>query len=178
MKICVVSDSHDASPMLAAAVERARAAGAQAVLHCGDIIGPNTLRAAMRVGLPMHVVHGNNLGDVVALTRLAAESGGRLTYHGGDASLVLGERRVFMVHYPHLARGIAATGDYDVVFCGHSHAAAIELQANVLGAHTWLINPGTVAGIGAPATFVLGNLATLAFSIEPVDPSARRAECD
>jgi putative phosphoesterase len=178
MKICIVSDSHDASPMLAAAVERARAAGAQAVLHCGDIIGPNTLRAAMRSGLAMHVVHGNNLGDVVALTRLAAESGGRLTYHGGDASLVRGERRLFMVHYPHLARGMAATGDYDVVLCGHSHTAAIEQQANVRGGRTWLINPGTVAGIGAPATFVLGDLAALTFSIERVDPSTPRAASD
>jgi len=178
MKICIVSDSHDASPMLAAAVERARDAGAAAVLHCGDIIGPNTLRAAMRTGLPMHVVHGNNLGDSVALTRLAAESGGQLNYHGSDAALVLGGRRLFMIHYPHLARGMAATGDYDAVFCGHSHTAAIAQQPNVRGGRTWLINPGTVAGIGAPATYVLGDLAALTFSVECVDAPPVRAARD
>lgn len=176
MKLCIVSDSHDSSPMLAAAVERARGAGAEAVLHCGDLIGPNTLRAAMRVGLPIHVVHGNNLGDVVVLARLAAESAGRLTYHGGDAALELGGRRLFMIHYPHLARGMAATGDYDAVFCGHSHVAAIERQPNVRGGSTWLINPGTVAGIGAPATYAMGDLATLAFAIERVDAAASAAD--
>lgn len=166
MKICVVSDSHDDSRMLVQALERARAAGAQAALHCGDIIGPNTLRAALEVGVPLHVIHGNNLGDVPVLMRLAHESGGALTYYGADAAIELGGRCVFFVHYPHLARGMAATGDFDVVFCGHSHHAAIERQPNLRGAATWLINPGTVAGLGAPATFVLGDLATLTFSIE------------
>ncbi len=169
MRICVVSDSHDDSRMLAAAVQHGRSRGAEVVLHCGDIIGPNTLRAALRLGVPMHVVHGNNLGDVVVLARLAAESDGKLVYHGGDASLSLAGRRVFMVHYPHLARGIAATGDYDVVFCGHSHAASIAHQPNLAGGRTWLVNPGTVAGIGAPATFALGDLATMTFAIERLD---------
>lgn len=169
MRIGVVSDSHDDSRRLAAAVELARDWGAQAILHCGDIIGPNTLRAALRAGLPMHVVHGNNLGDVVVLARLAAESEGRLVYHGSDAAIALGARRLFIIHYPHLARGMAATGDYDAVFCGHSHVAAIERQPNVRGGHTWLINPGTVAGIGAPATYAIGDLATLAFAIERLD---------
>lgn len=169
MKICVVSDSHDNSRMLAAAVERARDWGAEAVLHCGDIIGPNTLRAALRLGLPMHVVHGNNLGDVVVLARLATESSGMLVYHGADASLALAGRRIFMVHYPHLARGIAATGDYDLVLCGHSHAASIVRQPNIAGGSTWLVNPGTVAGIGAPATFVLGDLGAFTFSVATLD---------
>ena len=43
MKICIVSDSHDHSDLLAAAVESAHAHGAQAVIHCGDIIGASTL---------------------------------------------------------------------------------------------------------------------------------------
>jgi predicted phosphodiesterase len=41
MKICIVSDSHDRAPMLAAAVAEAKAAGAEAVVHCGDVIGAN-----------------------------------------------------------------------------------------------------------------------------------------
>ena len=63
MKICIVSDSHDRAPMLAAAVASAKEAGAEAVIHCGDLIGAMTLRPLMQLGLPVHVVHGNNLGD-------------------------------------------------------------------------------------------------------------------
>ena len=166
MKIGVVSDSHDHGELLVSAVARAREWGARAILHCGDVIGPNTLRKALALGLPMHVVHGNNLGDSLGIMRLAAESNGALTYHGGDASFELGGRRLFMIHYPHLARGMAATGDYDAVFCGHSHRAAVEELDNVKGGRTPLVNPGTVAGLGAPATMVLGDLSTLSFTVQ------------
>ena len=168
MKIGVVSDSHDHGAPLAAAVARARDWGAQAILHCGDIIGPNSLRSAMAVGLPLHVVHGNNLGDMLSMQRMAQASNGALTYYGGDASIALGGRNLFMTHYPHLARGMACTGEFDAVFCGHSHVALIE---GIVGAHgsTPLVNPGTVAGIGAAATMVLGDLETLSFQIVSLD---------
>jgi uncharacterized protein len=165
MKIGIVSDSHDRAPMLAAAVAEAQRAGAEAIVHCGDVIGANTLRPLLDAGLPVHVIHGNNLGDPTALWQLCARSGGRLTYHGQDADLALGGRRVAATHYPHYGRGLACTGDYDVVCCGHSHEASVVQQANVRGGSTWLVNPGTVAGLGAPATWMLADLAALAFEI-------------
>ena len=97
MKICIVSDSHDRGPMLAAAVEEARSLGAEAVLHCGDIIGPNTLKPLLKIGLPMHVIHGNNLGDFTAICQMAARSEGLLHYHGGDASIDYGKVYEIMV---------------------------------------------------------------------------------
>ena len=164
MKIGVVSDSHDHGTLLAAAIERARNWGAQAILHCGDIIGPNSLRPALALGLPLHVVHGNNLGDMLSLQRMAHESKGALVYYGGDASFSLGGRRLFMTHYPHLARGMACTGDFDAVFCGHSHVAQVESVVGARG-ETPLVNPGTVAGLGAEPTMVLGDLDAMSFEI-------------
>ena len=169
MKICIVSDSHDRGPMLAAAVAEAKSLGAEAVLHCGDVIGPNTLKPLLALGLPTHVIHGNNLGDFTAICQMAARSQGLLHYHGGDASIELGGRKIFLVHYPHYGRAMACTGDYDLVCCGHSHEPEVLQQANVRGGATWLVNPGTVAGLGAPAaTWILGDLAALTFVIRPV----------
>jgi putative phosphoesterase len=165
MKICIVSDSHDRAPMLAAAVTAAKAEGAEVVVHCGDVIGAMTLRPLLEVGLPMHIVHGNNLGDGVAMWKLCASSDNLLTYHGQDADLLLDGRRILATHYPHYARGLACTGDYDVVCCGHSHEASVVRQRNVKGTSTWLVNPGTVAGLGAPATWMLGDLIQLKFDI-------------
>jgi putative phosphoesterase len=170
MKICIVSDSHDRAEPLAAAVSKAQAAGAQAVIHCGDLIGANTLRASIKLGVQLHVVHGNNLGDQVAMQRLMAQSGGSLIYHGQDAELQLGGRRIFATHFPHYGRGMACTGDYDLVCCGHSHVAEIVLQSNIKGSQTWLVNPGSVSGIGAPNvdeafTWILGDLAEMTFEI-------------
>lgn len=168
MKICIVSDSHDRGPLLAKAIEAARADGAEAVLHCGDIIGGNTLKASLKLGLPIHAVHGNNLGDPVSIARMACHSDGLLNYHGHDAMITLGGRRIFVTHYPHYGHAMACTGDYDLVCCGHSHEPEIRQQDNVKGGKTWLVNPGTVAGLGAPqATWIIGDLATLTFELRP-----------
>lgn len=168
MKLCIVSDSHDRAPMLAAAVAEGVRAGAHAVLHCGDLIGAMTLRPLLAFGLPVHLVHGNNLGDMRALWNLCRESAGQIEYHGADATLLLAGRRLFATHYPHYARGMACTGDYDIVCCGHDHTASIEQQVTVKGGATWVLNPGTVAGLGAPATWMLADLEQLQFEVFPV----------
>jgi putative phosphoesterase len=171
MKICIVSDSHDRGPMMAKAIEVAKAEGAEAVIHCGDIIGGNTLKASIKLGLPIHAVHGNNLGDPVAISRLSWQSNGLLHYYGHDATINLGSKRIFITHYPHYAHAMACTGDYDLVCCGHSHEPEVRQQPNVAGGETWVVNPGTVAGLGAPAaTWILGDLSSLTFEIRPTPP--------
>lgn len=165
MKICIVSDSHDRADALAQAVREAKEQGAVEVIHCGDLIGAQTLRPAMSAGLPLHLIHGNNLGDSVALHNLSRVSGGLVQYHGVDARIELGGRRIFVVHYPEYGHAMACTGDWQLVCCGHSHLAGVERVANVKGGETWLVNPGTVAGLAAPATWMLGDLAAMRFEI-------------
>lgn len=172
MKVCIVSDSHDRRETFARVLCAAREAGAECVLHCGDIIAPSTLLAVRQAGLPLHVIHGNNSGDLGALARIA--QGGWLSYHGQDASLQLAGRRVFLVHYPHYARAMALTGDYDLVCFGHDHTPHLSQQANVRGGHTWLLNPGSAGGVDGPPRYILGDLESLSFSLHtlPVGPSA------
>lgn len=165
MKICIVSDSHDRAEPLARAVRAGAALGAEAVIHCGDVIGTQTLRAALEVGLPVHVIHGNNLGDAISLSRWARERPGKLFYHGADARLELGGRRVFVVHYPEYGYAMACTGDWDLVCCGHSHAVEVREVTSVKSTRTWLVNPGTVAGLSAPATWALADLAAMRFDV-------------
>jgi predicted phosphodiesterase len=149
-------------------VAEAKALGAEAVLHCGDLVAPSTLHAIVGLGLPIHLIHGNNTGDLYYLAKWAQEPGNRISYYGQDGSLTLAQRRVFLVHYPHYAKGIALTGDYDLVCNGHEHRAAVERIRNVKGGETLRIDPGTVAGVSAPATYVLGDLRSMEFTIRPV----------
>lgn len=165
MKIGIVSDSHDRADALAQAVRDAKAAGAEAVIHCGDLIGAQTLKPALALGLPMHLIHGNNVGDTQALHRQSCESGGLLQYHGADARLELAGRRVFVVHYDDYGYAMACTGEWDLVCCGHSHRAEVRKVASVKGTPTWLVNPGTVAGLAAPATWALGDLTAMRFEV-------------
>ena len=171
MKICIVSDSHDNRPLLEAAVREAKAAGAEAILHCGDVVAPSTLEVLKPFNLPAHVIHGNNTGDLYMMSLISAKLSNQTTYYGQDAGIKLGGRRIFMVHYPHYAEAMATTGDWDLVCCGHDHKAAIRAIRNMSGSTTLLVNPGTVGGIKAAATWVLGDLDTMTFEIHEVSAS-------
>ena len=169
MKVCILSDSHDHIPLLDAAVESAIEAGAEAILHCGDVVAPSTLHCLDKYGLPVHVIHGNNTGDLYTLGRLASREENHIHYHGMDAGLELAGRRIFLVHYPHYARALATTGDWDLVCCGHSHKVHIETVHNIQGGTTYLVNPGTVGGVGrAPATYVMADLDNMTFETREV----------
>lgn len=161
MKLCILSDSHDNAPLMLAAARDGRQRGAQAILHCGDVVAPSILRKLEAVELPVHVIHGNNTGDLYALSHLAHKPGSLFNYHGQDGGFELDGCRVFMVHYPHYARAMAATGDWDLVCCGHDHRANMEWIPNMKGGRTLLVNPGTVGGVAAPATYALGDTASL-----------------
>ena len=174
MNVCIVSDSHDRADALAQAVREAKARGAEAVLHCGDLIGAQSLKPALAVGLPVHLIHGNNVGDPQALHRLVRASDGRLHYHGADARIELGGRRIFLVHYDDYGHAMACTGDWDLVCCGHSHRAEVRSVMNVKGAATWLVNPGTVAGLAAPSTWVMGDLAAMRFELQELGSPPRQ----
>lgn len=168
MKVCIVSDSHDNHTLLKNAVRHAKAWGALAILHCGDVVASKTLLSLREFQLPIHVIHGNNMGDPHTMNKVANQAQVDIQYYGQDAALTLAERKIFLVHYPHYARALATTGDWDIVCCGHTHAAKISSVANIKGGETLMINPGTVGGVDAPATFILADLASMTFTITPV----------
>ncbi len=169
MIVCILSDSHDNLKLLEAAVAEASLRGAEAVIHCGDVVAPSTLKVTRQFELPVHVIHGNNTGDQFTLHRMAEKSNGQLNYYGQDAGIEIGGRKIFIVHYPHYAEAMAITGEWDMVCCGHDHKTRIEWLENIKGGKTVLVNPGTVAGIGAPATFIMADLDKMEFEIIELD---------
>ena len=175
MKICILADSHDHIPLLDAAVEEAKSKGAEAVLHCGDVVAPSTLKCLNKHRLPVHVIHGNNTGDLYSLGQLATREDNMIQYHGMDAGVHLAGKRIFLVHYPHYARAMAATGDWDLVCCGHTHKSRVEQLPNINGGRTPLVNPGTVGGVGNdPATYIMADLERMQFEVFEIPKSIER----
>lgn len=149
MKIAVLSDSHDNIWKLEAAMPLLQTA--EAVIHCGDLCSPFMLRAVGE-GLwqtPFHLVWGNNDGDRLLLARVAAGLP-RVTLHGDLAQLHLGGLRLAVNHYPEIARGLALSGLYDIVCCGHNHEAQQDWLGNCL-----LLNPGELMGLKGRSTIAL-----------------------
>ena len=70
-----------------------------------------------------------------------SKSGGLVTYHGQDAELELFGKRIFATHFSRYGRGMACTGDYDLVCCGQGHIAELIQQPNINDGKTMLVNP-------------------------------------
>ncbi len=149
MKIVVLSDSHDNITNLDAALPTLRSA--EAIIHCGDLCSPFMIhRIGSGVGeIPVHIVWGNNEGDPWRIAKAANEYPS-IILHGALAELVLGGLRVAVNHYPRIARGLAKSGDYDLVCYGHDHIAHEEWIGECL-----LFNPGELLGLKGRSTLAV-----------------------
>jgi putative phosphoesterase len=136
MKIGILSDTHDEVERTSRAVAAMVGAGAEALVHCGDLTVPEVVLECG--GLPSYFVFGNNDFDRDGLLRAMALVGGRSLGRGGE--VVLDGRRIAVTHGDSSAevrRLLAASPDY--LLFGHSHRAADERR----GATRW-INPGAL----------------------------------
>ena len=149
MKFVIVSDSHDHIPNLKAAVEKARELGAEVLFHCGDLISPFMIPVLAEFPGPVHLILGNNRGDPYLLEKQVARFE-NIYFHGEFAFLEEAGLSIAMVHYPDLARGFAATGDYDLVLCGHTHVYKVLKHGRAT-----VINPGELLGKEGSPTFAL-----------------------
>lgn len=142
MKIAVMSDAHDNIWNVETALKRLD--GAEALVFCGDLCAPFTLKM-LGDGFKgaVHAVRGNNDGDVYLLMKMVQQAKNQNIsfYPEAMADLNFGGRKIAAVHYTHLADAIAPSGKYDAVFFGHSH----ERVKTWVG-RTLLLNPGEVMG--------------------------------
>lgn len=147
MRLAILSDTHDHLAVLRAALPRL--AEADVVLHCGDLCSPFIVRhlAEGLGGRPVHIVWGNNEGDIRLMAQIAQEHP-QVTLHGALAELDLGGLRVAVNHYPEIARRLAESGHYDLVCYGHDHRAHTEQVGTCV-----LLNPGEVMGLYGHRSF-------------------------
>lgn len=128
MRIAVIADTHDRIP--AGLVERLR--GADELWHLGDVCRPEMLEAFAPLGVPLHVVAGNNDWEARWPLTLDLLRGGA-TFH--------------LVHIPPRRAPPAVAA----VLHGHTHVPRDETDPAGV---RWL-NPGCIsrANRGAPAGF-------------------------
>jgi len=161
MKIAVISDSHDNRTKFKQAATLAKQLDAEAILHCGDIVAPSTLKEAKDTDLPIHAIHGNNVGDLIMMNKIASKPENNISFYGQDAAIKLADKKIFIVHYPHYAKALALTGDYDLVCYGHDHTYYEEIITSIKNSQCLLANPGSVAGLDGPASFMIIDLSDM-----------------
>lgn len=136
MRIGVISDTHGlVRPEALEAL-----AGSDAIVHAGDVGGPQVLEALAALA-PVHAIRGNV--DLPAHLRKRKRRNKRLDPDWARElpdrrTVTLGGARLHLVHArADLDLDPAAEG-IDAVICGHSHAPSIAWEGDVL-----FLNPGS-----------------------------------
>ena len=147
MRIGILSDTHDQVARTRDAVATLLAAGAETLIHCGDLTNPEVV--AEIVGAPAYIVFGNCDYDLDALRLAMRRTGATCLEQGG--LIELGGRRIAVTHgHSHREfQRLSAEGP-DYLFSGHSHQRRDEREGP-----TRYINPGA---LHRASTFTVGLL--------------------
>ncbi len=161
MNVAVFSDSHDNIAGLEQALTAANAAGAEMLLHCGDLVAPFMMdRLGKHFTGPIHVVFGNNDADL-RLLQVVASNYPQITLYGIYAEVEADSRKIAMIHYPEPALRIAQSGKFDLVCYGHNHDKLVEKIDDCV-----LANPGEILGMKGKPTWGLYDTATGEFALQ------------
>jgi putative phosphoesterase len=137
MQFGVVSDTHDNSDIVDAAVETFECEGVDAVVHCGDFVAPFSA-APFDGPWDFYAVRGNNDGEWALADAVDAFG----TYLGELGELEFGRAQVAVYHGTSgpIVDALAECGRYDYVCHGHTHQRVHEDRDG-----TVRINPGGIA---------------------------------
>jgi uncharacterized protein len=136
MRIGILSDTHDQIARTTRAVSLLVAAGAEVLIHCGDLTGPDVVVEC--AGLPSYFVFGNCDVDQSRLRQAMSAAGAVCLGRAGQ--LELAGRRIAVTHGDSTVEmRLLAAESPDYFLYGHSHVAEDHRD----GPTRW-INPGAL----------------------------------
>ena len=141
MKIAIVSDTHNNWANFKKAIEWIKNEKIQLILHCGDINSQETIDDAKKLfGGDIKFVKGNADWEMDLPEKLELEFNGK---------------KIVFCHFPDIAKKMAQSGKFDLVFYGHTHRPWDE---KIGSCH--MINPGELAGQFYKPTFAIYDTST------------------
>lgn len=148
MLLAVISDSHDNIPNIIKALAVVKEQKIAAIIHCGDISTPETVEyLSKNFGDEIYFVVGN-MEDKRLINNFPAIENCHCLGETGE--IELDGLKIGFTHQPEKAKKLAATGQYEIIFYGHTHQ---PWEENYLSAR--LLNPGNLAGLFYKATFAI-----------------------
>lgn len=135
MLIGIISDTHDDMGQIKKVVELFNSREVSEVIHAGDFVSPFTFEILGDLKAGFRGIFGNNDGDRLLLRD---KSGDRISSQ--PYMFELGKKKVAVVHEPASVEAFAASGRFDLVVYGHTHAPDVRRINGAL-----VVNPGKVA---------------------------------
>lgn len=134
MKIALIADTHDHLERLEQALEIFAGAGAEALVHAGDVVSPFTAQKLSSFDGPIRAVYGNCDGERRGLRRILK------SIAAGPITFELAGRRFVLAHdISQIPDDLLSQAEVAVV--GHTHSPAQSRQGGAL-----IINPGECCG--------------------------------
>ena len=158
MHLAIISDTHGNLAAFKKFAGWAKQNQIAAIIHCGDF-GFADFAKDMAELLPnasFRIVAGNADTDPEKLENMIAD--GQLPnviFYGQTGQIEFDGKKIALTHKPDDARQLALTGQFDLVFFGHTHKPSEEKINNCR-----LINPGNLAGDIFRSTFAVYDTAT------------------
>ena len=150
MKFAILSDTHDNIINFNKVINWLNQEQIDTILHCGDICKQETINeTTKKFKGKIHFVRGNGDFGLDGIPE--------------TMEIKLGGKRIFINHYPDIAKKMAESGKYDLVFYGHTHKPWLDRRSLGEGGKEktcLLINPGEVAGQHYKPTFALYDTVT------------------
>lgn len=149
MKLAIISDTHGNLANIETALRKIGEEKASVIIHCGDIGGPETLKVFEKFDGKIFAILGNM--DKGYFHKEDFESGrfsnvklfGSENSSGADVGeITIGDKKIAIVHFPEIAKNLAESQKYDMVFYGHTHCPRQEKIGK-----TELVNPGNLSGL-------------------------------
>jgi len=155
MKVAIISDTHDNISNLKRALVWFKKQGISLIIHCGDICAPLILTEILGQNFQIYFVCGN-VDDCKQLAEAVEKLKG-IKFFGKFGEIKLNNKKIAFIHKPDEARKLAESGNYDLVFYGHTHQPWIERLRvkNKKSKFVYLANPGNLAGMFYKATFAV-----------------------
>ena len=138
MKIGILSDVHENSHNLILALEECKKLDVEKILFLGDFINNWIAKIFSSSIIPVFSIWWNNDGDKVAITKTSLSEGSNLeVWFDTFDSLIIDNRKIFLTHYPMLAKPMAKSWEFDAVFYGHDHKINIDKIWNCIVVNPW-----------------------------------------
>jgi len=142
MKIAVIADIHDNAHNLVLALDKINSyKNVEKILFLGDFAGAAIAALLKSCPIPVFAIWGNNDGDKCLITKFTSEKDSNLEVGFATFdSLEIDGRKIFLTHFPMLAKPMCKSREFDAVFYGHNHLKNKEKIGDCL-----LVNPGEIS---------------------------------
>ena len=163
MKIAIISDAHGNVANFRKAVDWLNKENIRTILHCGDIGDPISLKESLSdfKGKFFGVFGNMDKGFKILIEEYNKIP--RVEISEDILKTKIAEMKIAITHFPDEAKKLAQSGNFDLVFYGHTHRAweeKVPVLKRAEGGECRMINPGELAGQFYKPTFAVYDTGT------------------